>query len=219
LAYDAREAILDGNVKRVLARHFAVPGYPGDKRVENRLWRLAESLLPKSGNARYTQALMDLGATLCRRTRPGCASCPVAATCASRREGKIEGYPQARPRKPVPLKRTAMLLLINQGEVLLEKRPPAGIWGGLWCLPEMAARADPRAHCAARFGTDIAAVTKLPQVRHGFTHFTLHIRPVLCQVRGLAPRAAEPGHVWLPAHDAAHAAVPAPVRKLLLTLV
>jgi A/G-specific adenine glycosylase len=203
-------------VKRVLARHFAVSGYPGDKRVEKRLWELAESLLPKQENARYIQSLMDLGATLCRSRRPACERCPVSATCAARQRGMIERFPQPRPRKTVPVKRMAMLLLVHHGEVLLEKRPPAGIWGGLWCLPEVPAGVDPRRHCAERFGAKIATVKTLPQFRHGFTHFTLRIGPVLCEVADLAPRAGEPGWLWLTPRDAAHGAVPAPVRKLLL---
>ena len=214
----AREAILDGNVKRVLARHFAVPGYPGEKRVEKRLWELAESLLPKTRVDRYTQALMDLGATLCRRTRPECARCPVKASCAALRQGAIERFPQARPRKVVPARRTAMLVLVHQGEVLLEKRPPSGIWGGLWCLPEMPSGASVREHCARRFGAALARSKKLSPLQHGFTHFTLRIDPVLCQVRSLDSRAREPGRLWLPTTEAARAAVPAPVRRLLLAV-
>jgi A/G-specific adenine glycosylase len=216
LAYGAREAILDGNVKRVLARHFAVRGFPGDAPVERRLWTLAESLLPRRDCARYAQALMDLGATVCRQRRPECGRCPVARTCAAKREDAVARFPEPRPRKALPVKQTAMLLLVHRGDVLLEKRPATGIWGGLWCLPEMPASADPGRHCAARFGARVASVEKLPQLTHGFTHFTLRIRPVLCEVAKLEPRAAEPGGVWLAPADAAQGAVPAPVRRLLL---
>src|SRR5205823_4188557 len=128
-AFGEREAILDGNVKRVLARHFAVRGFPGERRVVNRLWKLAESQVPEKDVERYTQALMDLGAGVCTRTRPACASCPLRASCEARSEGKAEAYPRPRPRNPVPLRKTAMLLLLRGGEVLLEKRPPAGLWG------------------------------------------------------------------------------------------
>jgi A/G-specific adenine glycosylase len=217
-ACGGREAILDGNVKRVLARYFAVPGFPGDKRVENRLWTLAESLLPRSRVDRYTQALMDLGATLCRRTRPECGRCPVKSGCAALRDGAVERFPQPRPRKLLPAKRTAMLVLVHRGEVLLEKRPQSGVWGGLWCLPEMPSGASANEHCARRFGAALARSRKLAILQHGFTHFRLSIEPVLCHVRSLDARAAEPGHLWLPAADAARAAVPAPVRKLLLAM-
>jgi len=217
-AFGEREAILDGNVKRVLARHFAVRGYPGERRVEKRLWKLAESQVPGKDVERYTQALMDLGASVCTRARPACARCPLEASCEARSQGKVEAYPRPRPRKPVPLKKTAMLLLLRDGEVLLEKRAPVGIWGGLWCLPEIAPGADPRDYCRRRLGARLASARRLPLLRHAFTHFTLNITPVVCQVASASPCASEPGQVWLPLEEAAQAAVPAPVRKLLNSL-
>ena len=129
-AFGRREAILDGNVKRVLARHFAVRGFPGDKRVETRLWMLAESQLPAKNVEAYTQALMDLGAGVCTRTRPACSKCPLKETCKSYARGKAEAYPEPRPRRDRPLRSTSMLLLLREGEVLLEKRPPAGVQSG-----------------------------------------------------------------------------------------
>jgi A/G-specific adenine glycosylase len=217
-AFGKREAILEGNAKRVLARHFAVRGYPGEKRVENRLWKLAESQLPKKDIERYTQALMDLGASVCTRSRPACANCPLRASCEARSQGKVEAYPRPRPRKPVPLKKTAMLLLLREGEVLLEKRPPVGLWGGLWCLPEIPPDADPRDYCRGRLGARLASTKRLPLLRHGFTHFTLNITPLVCHVAAASPFAAEPGQVWLPLEEAVQAAIPAPVRKLLNSL-
>jgi A/G-specific adenine glycosylase len=217
-AFGEREAILDGNVKRVLARHFAVRGYSGDKRVGNRLWMLAEAQLPKKDIERYTQALMDLGASVCTRARPACAICPLRTSCEARSQGKVGAYPRPRPRKPVPLKKTAMLLLLREGEVLLEKRPPVGLWGGLWCLPEISPGADPGDYCRRRLGARLASAKRLPLLRHGFTHFTLNITPVVCQVASASPRAAEPGQVWLSLEEAVQAAVPAPVRKLLNSL-
>jgi len=214
-AFGAREAILDGNVKRVLARHFAVRGYPGERRVGERLWKLAEAQLPAKSIERYTQALMDLGATVCARARPACARCPVNASCKARASGRIAAYPGRRAHKPLPLKATAMLLLLRHGEVLLEKRPPAGIWGGLWCLPEMPVGANAREACARRFGVRPVGTRRLAPLRHGFTHFTLDIVPVVCRADTVPARAAEPGQVWLPLEEAAQAAVPAPVRKLL----
>ena len=213
-AFGAREAILDGNVKRVLSRQFAVRGDPGEKRVENRLWKFSESLLPARNIERYTQGLMDLGAALCARLRPACARCPVRTSCTAHAQGDAEAYPRPRPRKSMPAKATAMLLLMREGEVLLEKRPPSGIWGGLWCLPEMAAELNPQDYCNRRFGVKVASAKRLPVLRHGFTHFMLNITPVVCQV-GASRIAAEPGQLWLPPEDAAQAAVPAPVRKLL----
>jgi A/G-specific adenine glycosylase len=216
LAFGAREAILDGNVKRVLARHFAVPGYPGDPKIERHLWTLAESLLPQRDNARYTQALMDLGATVCRQRRPDCGRCPLARSCAARLAGAVERFPAPRPRKALPVKRTAMLVLVHGGRVLLERRPDSGIWGGLWSLPQMPPGADPAAHCATRFGASLSSVETMPPLTHGFTHYTLRIRPMLCAVGKLEPRAQEPGQTWLAPEEAARGAVPAPVRRLLL---
>jgi A/G-specific adenine glycosylase len=218
-AFGEREAILDGNVKRVLARHFAVRGYPGERRIEDRLWKLAESQLPRTNIERYTQALMDLGAGLCNRRQPACSSCPVKTTCEAHLRGKADAYPRPRPRKALPEKKTAMLLLVRDGDVLLEKRPPTGIWGGLWCFPEMLPRADPRDDCLRRWGAKLASTERLPPVRHGFSHFTLNVTPVICRLKGVSFQASEPGQVWLPVEDAARAAVPAPVRKLLAALL
>jgi len=202
-AFGAREAILDGNVKRVLARHFAVRGFPGDKRVENRLWALAESELPAKNVEAYTQGLMDLGAEVCTRTRPACMRCPVRPTCEAYAQGEAEAYPQPRPRKTRPVRKTSMLLMLRDGEVLLEKRPPTGVWGGLWCFPEVVSE---------------TAGKKMPVLRHEFTHFTLDITPVIRRLDSAAASAAEPGRVWLPVEDAIGAAVPAPVKKLLAAL-
>jgi len=201
-AFGEREAILDGNVKRVLARHFAVRGFPGDKRVEKRLWGLAEAALPEKGIEAYTQGLMDLGAEICTRKRPACGECPLSGTCKGYARGRAEDYPQPRPRREKPVRKTSMLLLLREGEVLLEKRPPTGVWGGLWCLPEIGN----------------ATGTKLPVLRHEFTHFTLDITPVIGAAESGSPRAAEPGQIWLPVEEAIGAAVPAPVRKLLFAL-
>jgi A/G-specific adenine glycosylase len=214
-ASGAREAILDGNVKRVLARHFALRGVPGEKRTENRLWKIAESLLPSRDIRSYTQALMDLGADLCSRSRPACGKCPLKKSCRANAGGNAAAYPRPRPRKALPARTTSMLLLLRGGEVLLEKRPPAGIWGGLWCFPEIPAGEDARDYCLRRWGTRLAAVARLPPVRHGFTHFTLNIVPVVCRASLASSLVSEPGQVSLPLEDAAEAAVPAPVRKLL----
>jgi A/G-specific adenine glycosylase len=217
-AFGGREAILDGNVKRVLARHFAVRGYPGEKRIENRLWKIAEAQLPAKNIERYTQALMDLGASVCTRRQPACASCPLRMSCEAHARGKAEGYPAPRPRRALPRRETTMLLLLREGEVLLEKRPPTGVWGGLWCLPEIPAGADPREYCGRRFGAKRVHATRLPLLRHGFTHFTLDVTPVVCRLEVAASFLAEPGQVWLVLEEAAQAAIPAPVRKLLLAL-
>jgi A/G-specific adenine glycosylase len=218
-AFGERAAILDGNVKRVLARCFGVEGFPGERAVEARLWSLAESLLPRRSIAVYTQALMDLGATVCTRARPACARCPVAAGCVARRDGRVARLPAPRPRKRLPLRRATWLVLLHRGSVLLERRPASGVWGGLWSFPELpqerSGTAEARAFCRRTLGSEIGAVQRLPVIEHGFTHFRLQARPLGCSVLALAPRAESPGRIWLDAGDAARAAVPTPVRRLL----
>jgi A/G-specific adenine glycosylase len=209
-----RAAILDGNVKRVLARHLGIAGFPGDPRVEAKLWRCAESLLPQREVATYTQALMDLGATVCLRARPDCARCPVARDCVARREERTAELPSPRPRKPLPQRAVTVLLLERKGEVLLERRPPTGIWSGLWSLPELETGRDVVAHCRARFGVDASPRARLPAIEHGFTHFRLTLHPQPCSVRGFE-RAEEPGLLWLPLSEVPGAALPAPIKKLL----
>ena len=214
-AFGAREAILDGNVKRVLARHFAVSGFPGNKAVAHTLWRLAESQVPERSPQIYTQALMDLGATVCTRVSPGCGHCPLASSCMALAQGCVDAYPVRRPRKTAPVRAVAMLLLVHEGRILLEKRPPSGIWGGLWSLPEMPVDGDARAHCARQLGCEIGTQGLLKPLRHAFTHFTLDIRPSRCEVSRITPRADQSARAWFPLEQATDAGVPVPVRSLL----
>ena len=211
-AFGERAAILDGNVKRVLARCFGVAGYPGERAVEQRLWQLAESLLPARSIEAYTQALMDLGATLCTRVNPRCDACPIARRCVARREGRAAELPAARPKKPKPERRATWLVLVHGERVLLERRPPVGVWGGLWSFPELEGTRL-RRFCTQELGCEIARTRRLEPVEHGFTHFRLRAQPLLCAVRGVA--AAAPGREWLALARAPDAPVPAPVRKLL----
>jgi A/G-specific adenine glycosylase len=214
-AYGERVAILDGNVKRVLCRAFGIAGFPGEKKVENRLWKLATSLLPKTGIEIYTQALMDLGATVCTRGKPACELCPLADNCVAYREGKIALLPTPRPKKTVPKRNTAMLILLRGDQVLVELRPPLGIWGGLWSLPEAPVDANWLAVCKTRFGARVVEADRLAPVMHGFTHFTLEILPVLCNAEDDVTALSEPGYRWLRRKDIAGAALPAPVKRLL----
>ena len=209
-AFGRRAAILDGNVKRVLARRF---GIEGDKAQ----WALAEKLLPERQVETYTQALMDLGATICTRSSPACGRCPMAGECVARRDNRIGELPAARKRKPLPLKHATWLVLLHKGSVLLERRPETGIWGGLWVFPEGREKAA-RVYCERSFSCRIAGAQRLPVIEHGFTHFRLNIQPLRCEVRKITDSAQAPGRIWLDVDDAARAAVPAPVRKLLLGL-
>jgi A/G-specific adenine glycosylase len=214
-AFGIRGAILDGNVKRVLARHAGIHGFPGDARVERALWRRAEALLPGAEIETYTQALMDLGATVCLRRAPRCAACPVERDCVARREGKIDELPAPRPTRVLPWRAVCVLLLERHREVLVEKRPGTGVWAGLWSLPELAPGADVLAHCRSRFAAEVAPEPPLPAIEHGFTHFRLTLTPQPCAVRAWPSSAGEPGLLWLPLADVAGAALPAPIKKLL----
>ncbi len=215
-AFGQRRAILDGNVKRVLARCFAVEGYPGAKAVENALWALAERLLPQDGIESYTQGLMDLGASLCARAKPRCGECPLAGLCVARRDGRTAELPWRKARPVLPEKEIALLVLLDGGEILLEKRPPTGIWGGLWSLPEVSLNGDPAQAALERYGVEATDFAALPPIRHTFTHFRLHIQPLRAEVRRHRPEARQAGAVWLALPDALGAALPAPVRKLLV---
>ncbi len=201
LAHDRRQPILDGNVKRVLCRYHAIGEWPGKPAVEKRLWTLAETATPERRARDYTQAIMDLGATLCTRARPDCARCPQADGCAARREGRPTAYPASKPKSLRPERDATLLLLTDPDRgILLERRPPAGVWGGLWSLPEApeACRDEDaiRAWCAQALGCRIGALAPLPEVRHGFTHFMLAIRPLQACVTETAALMEAGRFVW-----------------------
>lgn len=217
-AFRGRHAILDGNVKRVLARYFAVEGFAGEKKIEAQLWRKAEALLPARGLESYTQGLMDLGALICTRSKPQCAACPLRAGCAAHRGGRVGQFPFPGPRKALPEKHSTFLLLLNETDILLEKRPGTGVWGGLWCPPQMDGQPGEGACRTGQFGVDAAEALALPAFTHSFTHFRLHITPLLWRLAHKPMQAQEPGRVWLDVEDAMRAAIPAPVRKLLRQL-
>ncbi|MCC6867956.1 MAG: A/G-specific adenine glycosylase [Burkholderiales bacterium] len=227
----ASHPILDGNVKRVLARHAGVEGWPGAPRVAAALWDLAQERLPRTALAgdleAYTQGMMDLGATVCTRTSPRCAACPVAADCIARREARTEALPSPRPAKPLPQRAVRVLAIErNDGCLLFERRPAHGLWGGLWSLPECALDADAGAVVRARFGVAASGITALPPVLHGFTHFRLTMHPLRLATTDPLRHpsiAAEPDRApgnlaWLSRHAAAAAGLPAPIRRLLRSL-
>jgi A/G-specific adenine glycosylase len=217
LAAGQRQPILDGNVKRVLSRHRAIAGWPGQTQVLARLWGLAEALTPVRRPGDYNQAMMDLGATLCTRTRPGCERCPVANDCLALAEGRIDAYPGRRPRQVLPRRVIQFLLLRNQrGEWLLERRPPAGIWGGLWSLPECGEDEEPDEWCRSRLGCPVRLVEKLHPRRHTFSHFELEMRPVrLAAVGELALIAEGDNPAWYRYTALMDLGLPAPILRLL----
>ncbi len=213
-SFGRKEAILDGNVKRVLARHFEIAGHPSERAVLDRLWHLAESLLPATEIERYTQSLMDIGAAVCTR-KPTCNECPLRASCQARRKGTELAFPSARPRKKNPLRTTRMLVLRHRGNVLLVKRPPVGVWPGLWSLPEVPEEEIAVEYCHARIGVSVGRIRELPVIRHEFTHFSLDITPALGVVSGRQPILRMDEAQWVPVHEADGWALPAPVRTLL----
>ncbi len=215
LALGERHAILDGNVRRVLCRAFGVEGWPGETAVQTRLWALAESLLPDVADIRpYTQGLMDLGATLCTRSRPRCAECPLGGDCVAAREGRQADLPQPRPRKAIPERHTALLVFRQADQILLERRPSKGIWGGLWSLPEDEPD-TPVAQIEQRFDADLDELPEADALIHSFSHFRLNIRPRRFAVRRFPLCEALPGQIWLSLDDLSGAALPAPVRLIL----
>ena len=219
LAFHERREILDGNVKRVLARYCAIEGYTSKKEVEMQLWQQAEALLPQRDVATYTQGLMDLGAAVCTRTKPGCDACPVQKNCVAYRGGRVAQLPTPRPQKMLPEKHSTFLLLVNGSDILLEKRPGSGIWGGLWCPPQVEDGENIATYCLRHFGVDATQAVALPEFMHTFSHFKLHIAPLVVQVAHKPMQAQEPGRVWLDMSDALRAAIPSPVRKLLEEII
>jgi A/G-specific adenine glycosylase len=218
LAYHERRAILDGNVKRVLARYCGIEGWAGEKKVEERLWRQAEALLPEGDVATYTQALMDMGATVCTRSKPKCVLCPVQADCVALQTESIAELPTPRPKRAVPERHATFLLLIHGNDILLEKRPGSGIWGGLWCLPQFEDENAAR-DWFVRNGMEARGGERLETFTHTFTHFRLHITPLKIELVRKPLHDAEPGRVWLEVGEALGAAIPTPVRAMLESLL
>ena len=232
-ASDERGAILDGNVRRVLARHRGIEGWPGEPRVQAELWRAAEALLPscagslsspsafdsaRSDIVAYTQGMMDLGATVCTRARPLCDACPVHDDCVALRDARIDALPSPRPRKVLPRRAITVLLLERDGQLLLEQRPPVGIWGGLWSFPEAPLDADVAQYIAARFDAAVGPVDVLPPLTHVFTHFALTMHPQRVRITRWPSRARMPGVEWFARDAALASALPAPIRNLLRAL-
>lgn len=219
-AYGERSPIMDGNVKRVFARHFGIEGDPSKRETEQKLWQLADSLVaavPSLDMTAYTQGLMDLGATLCTRGKPDCSRCPVADSCIARRDGRQQELPTPKARRAVPERQTAMLVLEHEGAILLQQRPSPGIWGGLWSLPEFAAAGDAR-QASEALGLEPQAHYELAAFAHTFTHYRLHVRPWYVPVRAAGLRAGSQPERWVPAAELGAVALPAPIRKLLLGL-
>jgi A/G-specific adenine glycosylase len=219
LSRGARFPILDGNARRVLARYFAVAGARGERACETRLWELAECCTPDARIAEYTQAIMDLGATVCVRRRPLCTQCPLHAGCSARRSRRQHELPA--PRRPTvrPRRRTFMVVALEQsGSVLLERRPESGVWGGLWCLPEFTTASAAGAFIRDTLGMLEGAPRTLAALEHAFTHFDLTITPLLVQCAGTPCLVEEGRGLWYNLHEPARIGLPAPISTLLAQL-
>ncbi len=210
LAHGRPAPILDGNVKRVLARCFAVAGFPGHGKTAAALWAKAECLVPRREVAAYTQGMMDLGATVCTRSLPACGQCPLSPRCLARMQGEVDRYPGKKPGRILPVRQTVMHILQDEsGRVLLEKRPPTGVWGSLYSLPE----------ALPEFCIAIEAPGQLPLIRHSFTHFHLDISPLRYGVRSRHDAVADSDRwLWYSIADPAEVGLAAPARKLLASL-
>jgi len=216
LSRGERHAILDGNVKRVLARHFGVEGYPGTPAVERRLWELSEACTPWSRLAGYTQAVMDLGATVCSRARPVCLLCPVSRDCVARQLNLQDRLPAPKPRVVRPVREAWLVVAMRGGsKVLLERRPPAGIWGGLWGLPEFPTRAHAEQWCGEQL-TGAAVPRRADPLEHAFTHFHYRMRPLVVHCQGKAAALRDDDRYrWYDARQPARVGVPRPVATLI----
>ena len=220
LAAGQRQPILDGNVKRLLARFAAVAGWPGQSHVRAMLWALAERYTPAERTADYTQAIMDLGATVCTPRQPRCHQCPLVTDCAAHAQGRESDYPAPKPRRDLPVRATRMLLLCGaENTVLLERRPPVGIWGGLWSFPECPLEADIAAWCRERLGLAVTVGTPWGMLRHSFSHFHLEIMPTPATVTGATGTVMEGERfVWYNTRHPDNRGVATPVRRLLTSL-
>jgi A/G-specific adenine glycosylase len=216
-AMDQHFPILDGNVKRVLTRYHAIAGWPGQKAVENQLWDYAARYTPSQRVADYTQAIMDLGATLCTRTAPKCIACPLQRSCTAHAQAQVSAFPQRKPRKTLPVRHTRMLLLSHDHvHLLLQHRPPVGIWGGLWSFPECPAEQDLHHWCQQQLQITIQSTLRLPTLRHTFSHFHLDIEPIHARVADHASGVMDSDQlIWYNTQQPDARGLPAPVQTLL----
>lgn len=216
IAFRQRAPILDGNVKRVLTRYQAIDGWPGAKDVESQLWSLSEQLTPHERVADYTQAMMDLGATVCTRSQPRCANCPLNHACSAYLSGTVKHYPKSRLAKALPVKQCVMLLIRDaSGSILLEKKPPAGVWGGLWSLPECASEDEVSAWC---LGRNLYVIKREAgfTIRHTFSHFHLDFTPIFIEAQSEEAEIADNTRFsWHSSEQLVQLGLPAPIKKLL----
>jgi len=219
IAFNNQASILDGNVKRVLARFSATEGWPGKREVVEKLWLIAETFTPLERIADYTQAMMDLGATLCTRSSPNCSECPLISSCIAYKQGNPKDYPGKKAKKKLPVKTAYFLILRNElGELLLEQNPPAGLWGGLWIFPQCETETE-LTELYARLGVESDSQEMQEAKRHTFSHFHLDYKPIhatVAQGGSSASMVAEStNHVWYNPQKPLSLGMPAPIKALL----
>ena len=220
LAFKLPATILDGNVKRVLTRCYGVDGWPGNAQVSNTLWEIAEQLSPEDRIADYTQAIMDLGATLCTRTKPDCAACPFSESCIAYRDDRIQGLPGKKPKKNMPVREIHMLVIANpENEILLQRRPSQGLWGGLWGFPECPEQEVQTMLQQLQIEENqILTMAELTPFRHTFTHFHLDITPVQVELQKAQPTVAETNQaLWYHPEKTQDIGLTGPVTKIFKT--
>lgn len=213
-------AILDGNVKRVLTRYFAIEGWPGNSQTEKQLWQLAEQLTPSQRNAQYTQAMMDLGATLCTRSKPQCEICPIAEHCLGLKTGKPTQFPNSKPKTIKPVKQTTLVFILANQQLLLQQQPNQGIWGGLWCPPQT--NESPQELLQKLIPGAQAEQSELGKFRHTFSHYHLDINPVVLRLAHLPSCVADSDKVnqcWYNLQNPPAMGLPAPIKKLIEELL
>jgi len=216
LSREQHHPILDGNAKRVLARYFAVHGWSGSTQNLKILWQHAEACTPVDRVANYTQAIMDLGATLCKRGRPACDLCPLQDDCKAYALGQTREIPAPKPKKARPRRSAFILMARSQGDVLLEKRPSQGIWGGLWSFPEFESEDAAIAWLAQRFRTTAQAMRAWPAVEHAFSHYDFVMQPLEIELNTRAGEVADKDRWrWVNPQAPDNVGLPAPVSKLL----
>jgi len=218
ITWNLPTAILDGNVKRVLARFYALAGWPGQAQVAKELWGYAEALTPQKKTGNYSQAMMDLGATLCTRSKPKCSICPLISRCQAYISDQVQDFPGKKPKKTLPVKATQMLMLQDpEGNFFLQQRPASGIWGGLWGFPEISHDINAKDYCLDHFGNSKILDT-WASYRHTFSHYHLDITPVLIRLeRSQTQIMASNNSIWYNVDQPASVGLAAPVKRLLET--
>ena len=220
-AFSLRHPILDGNVKRVLSRVFGVEGWYGQSAVAKEFWQLATEHTPEQDVATYTQAIMDFGATLCTRSKPKCIECPLQESCVAFQENRTTELPSKKPKKKIPIKSCLMVVVRNKSQhILLEQRPPSGIWGGLWSLPELGTKESVTDSIHQEYGLSIDILENGTALRHTFSHYHLDIQPIFAQLNN-TPNSiiADKSTIWVDLRKPIEVGLPAPVKKLLTTLI